>query len=252
MIRSKERRQEIVCVQYANPQVYGPLANIARIFSSLGWRVLFLGIHASGTADRMRFPAIRNVCVRLMPRVQSGILQKLHFFAFVIWTVGTVVLRRPYLVYLSDPLSTPAGLLIKIMTSATVIYHELDSPSPQVAGFFMNLIYRTRTALARRSDANILPSPGRAQAFSETTNRLEQVFCVWNCPDLWEITSNLIKIRTDGHLRLYYHGSLVPHRLPLAVIQALSILPECVDLTIVGYETTGYTLKLLDEAAKHG
>jgi glycosyltransferase involved in cell wall biosynthesis len=40
-------------------------------------------------------------------------------------------------------------------------------------------------------------------------------------------------------LRLLYHGSIVPARVPLAVIDALSMLPASVTLMVVGYETVG-------------
>jgi glycosyltransferase involved in cell wall biosynthesis len=38
---------------------------------------------------------------------------------------------------------------------------------------------------------------------------------------------------------LYYHGTLVPPRLPLIVLDALAAVPESVTLTVVGYETIG-------------
>src|SRR5262249_20912044 len=41
-------------------------------------------------------------------------------------------------------------------------------------------------------------------------------------------------------LRLLYHGSIVPSRLPKSVLEALVELPDAVCLWVVGYETQGH------------
>ena len=54
-----------------------------------------------------------------------------------------------------------------------------------------------------------------------------------------------------GPLVLLYHGSIVPDRLPLAVVNALALLPGNVSLRVVGYETAGslgYVAKLRELA----
>jgi glycosyltransferase involved in cell wall biosynthesis len=59
----------------------------------------------------------------------------------------------------------------------------------------------------------------------------------------------------DGELRILYHGSVVPARLPLSVLQALSALPKRVTLRVVGYETVGhigYISRVQEYAAEHG
>jgi len=60
----------------------------------------------------------------------------------------------------------------------------------------------------------------------------------------------------DGStLRVLYHGSIVPARLPTTVLTALATLPECVRLRVVGYETIGhkgYVRQLQELAARLG
>jgi len=57
------------------------------------------------------------------------------------------------------------------------------------------------------------------------------------------VTSTLHSAREDGHhasrFIVFYHGSIVPARLPMTVIEALARLPEHVVLRIAGYETGG-------------
>ena len=52
-----------------------------------------------------------------------------------------------------------------------------------------------------------------------------------------------------------YQGSIVPARLPLAVVGALTQLPDCVKLRVIGYETAGsrgYIEQLRDHARQLG
>ena len=56
-------------------------------------------------------------------------------------------------------------------------------------------------------------------------------------------------------LRIVYHGSLNPVRLPVTVLQALAQLPATVTLSIVGYETVGhkgYTARLRQQTQELG
>jgi glycosyltransferase involved in cell wall biosynthesis len=64
------------------------------------------------------------------------------------------------------------------------------------------------------------------------------VICVWNCPSRDEVGVQPEKSADD--LILFYHGSIVPDRLPVSVIYALADLPSSVRLRIAGYETVGH------------
>jgi glycosyltransferase involved in cell wall biosynthesis len=54
---------------------------------------------------------------------------------------------------------------------------------------------------------------------------------------------------------VYYHGTLVPQRLPLSLLAAVASLPETVRLRVAGYETIGhpnFSRRLVDEANRLG
>ena len=57
--------------------------------------------------------------------------------------------------------------------------------------------------------------------------------------------------KSADELILFYHGSIVPDRLPVSVIYALANLPSSVRLRIAGYETVGHPgyLRELEEFA---
>jgi glycosyltransferase involved in cell wall biosynthesis len=77
---------------------------------------------------------------------------------------------------------------------------------------------------------------------------------VWNCPAVAEAMPSPDK-GESGKMKLLYHGSLVPERLPLSVIDALAHFGDRVHLTIVGYETigsSGYWEKLRQRALSLG
>ena len=63
--------------------------------------------------------------------------------------------------------------------------------------------------------------------------------------------SSLPRANGGRGLKLLYHGSIVPERVPYALIEALARLPEEVTLDLTGYETvgsSGYLKKLRDLA----
>ena len=60
---------------------------------------------------------------------------------------------------------------------------------------------------------------------------------VWNTPLRSEVAAP--KRHTEGRLKLLYHGTVVPARVPLTVIHALKKVGHPVVLRVVGYETLG-------------
>ncbi len=78
--------------------------------------------------------------------------------------------------------------------------------------------------------------------------------CIWNCPSKEEASTARQPVNGDA-LWLLYHGSVVPSRLPLTVLCALALLPDCVKLRIIGYETVGhkgYLRELKERACELG
>jgi glycosyltransferase involved in cell wall biosynthesis len=76
---------------------------------------------------------------------------------------------------------------------------------------------------------------------------------VWNCPLRDEVAGPRTS-PPQARLRLLYHGSIVPSRLPMAVVDALARV-ESATLGIAGYETAGhpgYVAALLARARTRG
>jgi glycosyltransferase involved in cell wall biosynthesis len=65
------------------------------------------------------------------------------------------------------------------------------------------------------------------------------VLTVWNCPSRDDVIAAPAR-RDRAGLRVLFHGSIGPGRVPLALIDALARLPASVTLTIAGYETVGH------------
>ena len=237
----REVMDRIVFVQYTNPSGYPPLEHSSRILADRGWQVLFLGTGAHG-ADILEFPVHPNITVRRWKFQQPGLLQKLHFLAFNDWVLTTALRWKPKWIYASDPFACPVALLLKSI-GFRVLYHEHDSPgtpSSQLPApsFFQRFLLWSRKKLARCADLCVLPNEKRVEKFKEQTATSRPVICVWNCPSRDEAIVQPEK-SADG-LILFYHGSIVPDRLPASVIYALVNLPSSVRLRIAGYETVGH------------
>ena len=117
-----------------------------------------------------------------------------------------------------------------------MIYHEHDAPAQQDGA--SALLMSSRKVIAGRAWLIILPNQHRAEQFRRETGANRPIQCVWNCPRREEIASPRAT-GLSGDIWILYHGSLVPDRLPLTVLEALASLPENVKLRIIGYETIG-------------
>jgi len=227
--------RRVLYIQYTNPAGYPPLEHSSRILAGDGWQVLFLGTRALG-ADALRFPPHPNIRVRYMNFCPAGWRQKLHYLFFCLWILGWVMLWRARWIYASDPLACPVGLWLSVLPWLRVLYHEHDSPGPSI-GSFQRLVGWTRRQLARRADCCVLPNEARLERFRAETGTRQKAFCVWNCPSTQEVAPP--RASANGSFWLLYHGSIVPDRLPLAVVDALAHLPNSVKLRVIGYETVG-------------
>lgn len=77
---------------------------------------------------------------------------------------------------------------------------------------------------------------------------------VWNSPMLSETTVPR-RGSSGSELRVLYHGSIVPARVPMTLIDALAITSNRISLVLVGYETIGhpgYVTSLIDHARRLG
>ncbi len=250
---------KVLYVQYANPGAYPPLEHSSRILAENGWQVLVLGTGLSGT-EVLRFPPHPRILVRLLRYCPPGWKQKLHSFRFALWVLLTSLRWRPQWVYASDPLACPAAWALSLFPRWQLIYHEHDSPGTRSGGQradgspFMRLVFWTRQQVARRAAFCILPNEPRAGIFKLSTKTSRQVLCVWNCPARAEAEGRGVS-SAEAEFVLFYHGSIVPARLPFAVLEAISLLPDKVRFQVAGYETIGhpgYVAALKAEAKRLG
>jgi len=214
---------------------------------------LFVGSGAFLDANSLRFASDPRVKVRQLRFSPSGWKQKLHYAWFCLWCFAWAVCWRPQWVYASDLLACPPALLLSCVLSLRLIYHEHDSPG-RATSMFIRLCMKARQGCARRASVCVLPNAQRARLFVEETQAKNLVQVVWNCPELRE-ASAINKGKAVTGLRVLYHGSITPERIPSTIIQALAFLPKDVSLTLVGYETVGsqgYTQALLARAEQLG
>jgi glycosyltransferase involved in cell wall biosynthesis len=248
----------ILYFQYTNPAGYPPLEHSSRILGDRGWQILFLGTGARG-ADALEFPPHPNITVHRWKFQSPGIRQKLHFLGFNLEVLLTAIRLQPNWVYASDVLACPAAMLLKAL-GFRVLYHEHDSPVGaglmsdirHQMSLFQRFLMWTRKKLAQCADLCVLPNEKRIERFQEATGRQGPTFCVWNCPMREEAEVEPRK-STDDFI-VFYHGSLVPSRLPLTVIDALVLLPDWIRLEFAGYETVGYpgyVSQLLQQAIRN-
>jgi glycosyltransferase involved in cell wall biosynthesis len=246
--------QRVLFIQYTNSAAFPPLEHSSRILAGAHWRVLFWSVSAPGM-ESLRFPPHERIEFRQMSYCPGGWKQKAHYLGFTMWALWCALRWRPDWVYASDPLSCPTSLLLSFLPGVRVVYHEHDSPASSNMSLFMTLSMTARRRLARRAKICVLPNQRRAErfdteVFKPASNGHQPSLVVWNCPSLEELTTPR-PAHEGGDLWVLYHGSIVPPRLPLTVLEALTRVPERVKLCVVGYETIGHRgyLRELQETA---
>lgn len=239
-------------IQYTNPAAYPPLQHSSRILADAGWEVLFLGTGARG-ADALTFAPRDRIWEKRLRFQRPGWRQKLHYLWYCGWVLAHVVWWRARWVYASDLWSCPPALLASWWPGCQVLYHEHDSPAGG-GGAFQRFCLWTRRRLAQRATVCVLPSEGRANVFA-AANSPKRVEVVWNCPSREEVGPAKRSIRSTPTVRATYHGSISPELAPETIVEALALLSDSVNVTIVGYETNstiGYRQRIKDKALRLG
>ena len=232
------RGPRILYVQFTNPAVYPPLEHSATILAESGCDVVLLGLDTLG-AD-MVFVSSPGIAVHLLRRQKPGWRQKLQYAAFACWVAWWVIAWRPSWVYASDPLAAPIALVLMRVFRVRVVYHEHDAPDASRTGDsgFMSRVLFARARLARSADLVIAPNEARADALAEASGA-GHVVTTPNYPRAAEAKGRTQQA-ADGALRVLYQGSIVPARVPMAIVDALVALPSFVRLVLAGYETAGH------------
>ncbi len=223
-------------IMYSNPCGSPQLGNFSGILAEQGCKVAFLGTGSLGT-NEFRFAEHPNMQIHLWKFRPSGLRQKIQFLLFFFRCLWWVITWRPNYVHGSDPYSTPFLVAISLLTRTPVIYQEHDSPNvSNHPTKFQKFNYWTRGLIARRAFTNLLPNKDRAANFSLETATKRPVELLWNVPRRRE--AEIVPAKATV-FTLFYHGSIVPARLPITLVQALAMLPAGIELAIAGYETVG-------------
>lgn len=246
----KRRDKRILFVQYTNPGAYPPIENAAHILAEKGWSVRLLGVRWPAL-DRLTFRQHRRIDLRMLRWGAGHRLPRLRYVAYLGWSVAHVIWWRPAWIYASDVLAAPGALVTTYLPWTRVAYHEHDAPSERSP--IPRLLRAARSALLRRVPLIVVPDVDRAQSFPPAVRSSGRVVEVWNCPRRGDIP--VPKQRSLPPIRIYYHGTLVPERLPLHVVDALAALTTDWRLVVAGYETVvnpGYVDRLRERARSFG
>ncbi len=247
----------VLFLQYTNPGGYPPIQHAALILSRDGWRVRVLGIKGRGTAQLALEPMPR-VEVRLMASVGPGWLQKAHYLAYALIAGFEALRLRPHWIYASDPLSTPVALMLRLLPSVRILYHEHDSPSAKLQlgqGWFQRVVLSLRHRTIDQADLLVLPSEGRRAEISLFASGMARAHVVWNTPAIHEVVRAAPPPVNRRALRLLYHGSIVPARLGIFILEAMKHCEREVSLRVVGYFPPGaesYRERFLGEVKRLG
>ena len=244
-------KTRVLFVQYTNPAGFPPIERAARILKHSGREVRLVGADGIGT-DPLAARTLRDLDVRLVSRAGRGIVQKLQYARFLLVCAYHILTWRPDWVYASDTFAAPIGVVGRI-AGVRVIYHEHDAPTDPSPTVFIRLILRARRMLLGLATILVTPNEERSSAMSAEAGG-RTVLTVWNCPSRSEVQGIRHAI-PNGALKLVYHGSIVPGRPPIAIVDAMARANDHVELHVTGYETQGsrgYTADIMRRARERG
>lgn len=237
------RSQRVLFIQATEPANYPPLIHASMLMAEAGWEVTFLSAPIEG--NRLELPRHPRIAVQAIPTRPSHVWGKAAYVRYVATAARIALGLRPDVVYASDPLGAGPGLLAAQLARARLVYHEHDSPT---AGSLRPALGRARAVAARQAELVIFPNEARARmAQAELGFSTDRLRILWNMPRRAELPP--IDCQPEPPLILYYHGSITPERLPLAVVEAVTGLCGRACLRIAGYEApgaAGYVQRLIE------
>ena len=229
--------RRILYIQFTNPGAYPALEHSARLLADRGWEARFIGTGASGSRI-LDFEEHPRISIRRLRFTEPGLKQKVTYLRFTTLIMWAVLRWKPMVIYVSDPLATPAARLASLMGAKTVVYHEHDAPLGRNASFFGSLVRRARRSVASKASICIAPNEQRLAILRRDVPHIRRELALMNYPMKTEIGIPRDSLRRG--LRLVYAGSVVPHRLPITVLEAIAKAGRNISLTIAGYETVGH------------
>jgi glycosyltransferase involved in cell wall biosynthesis len=245
--RRDRRLPRLLFIQATEPAGYPPLIHASTLMAEAGWEVTFLSAPIAGLS--LELPCHPRIAREAIPARPSHVMGKAAYSRYATAAAWMALRLQPEVVYASDPLGAAPGLLAARLARARLVYHEHDSPA---RGSLPRWLAQARAAAARRAELVIFPNAARAQiAQTELGFSTDRLHIVWNMPCRAELPP--LDGRPDGPLVLYYHGSITPDRLPLAVVEAIRPLSGRARLRIAGYEApgaTGYVQRLVELGAE--
>jgi GT2 family glycosyltransferase len=246
---SQSRR--ILYVQYTNPAAYPPLEHSARLLARSGWQVDFIGLQGQEAYSLELAPHLR-ISEWRVPSCPPGWRQKLHYLKFTLQCFLHALSTRPDWIYVSDTLSSPIGALLNLTTRCKVVYHEHDHPSLSRSNpsAFEAFTMRTRQHLLKAAAVVIAPNQQRLALLKDEVKRQGPMLCVWNTPLKEEVVPSRPCPSPPTHLKLLYHGSIVPDRFPMTYLEALAAAGPGITLRLVGYVSNAFPNYVRDLKAK--
>jgi glycosyltransferase involved in cell wall biosynthesis len=225
----------VLHVQYTNPGAYPPLVRGAQLLAESGAEVRMLGTRVRGL-DALTLKPTSGLTVRLAEEASDGWRLKAHYARYAAWVARETASWSPDWIYASDLLSAPIALGLRTLTRAGVVYHEHDAPSHARPSWLIQRCLDARRRLVRAADVVVAPNAERGALLSALAGG-RAVHTVWNCPR--RPTRRPPMSQRSDRLRLIFRGSVNAERLPMSLIDALALLPPCVELEVAGYETGG-------------
>jgi hypothetical protein len=221
----------VLFVQFANPAAYPPVEHAATSLRRAGADVRLLGVAYRETAG-LRLPPDLQAHMRLTSAGAAGAARRFAWARCFARAAATALRWRPDWIYASDPLAAPIAVALRGLARCGVVYHEHDEP-PE--GGLPPAVTRARATLLREAEVVVVPNAlrlRRALGAAGVPDR-QDAFVVWNAAraDEWRPAA----ARPASPLRLWYHGSINPTRLPPALLHAVREEHGAVLLDIAGY-----------------
>lgn len=229
---SQGRPRRILFIQATDATSYPPVLSAAMVLHDARHSVRLL--NAPIASRPLGFPEGWSIPVDAIPARPSDIMGALDYARYLFAALRIAAIWRPQWIYASDPIGCLPAIVAAWVCGARIIYHEHDSPDSELA---LNRLFRwARRRVFGTARLVVFPSESRARAvLAGSRVQPREWLTVWNVPRRSEIPPT--SRRPSESLRLYYHGSINPDRLPMAVIEALASFGGRITLDIAGYET---------------